>query len=119
MRKLLLPLFLVMLPLAASDLTKLQIVVTNQDGKPIDRASVIVRFVQGRSKIKFTKIRKTWELKTSQEGIARIPTIPQGKIQIQVIASRYQTFGQIFDVTEEEKTIEIKLNPPQSQYTAH
>ena len=42
MRKLLLPLLLVMLPLAASDLTKLQIVVTNQDGKPIDRASVIV-----------------------------------------------------------------------------
>ena len=108
-----------MLPLAASDLTKLQIVVTNQDGKPIDRASVIVKFVQGRSKIKFTKIKKTWELKTTQEGIARIPSIPQGKIQIQVIASRYQTFGQIFDVTEEEKTIEIKLNPPQTQYSAH
>jgi hypothetical protein len=119
MRKLLLPLLLALLPLAASDLTKLEIVVTNQDGKPIDRASVVVKFVQGRSKIKFTKIRKEWDLKTSQEGIARIPTIPQGKILIQVIAKNYQTFGETFDVTEEEKTIEIKLKPPQAQYSAH
>ncbi len=37
-------------PLAAADLTKLTIVVSNLDGKPIDRASVIVKFVEGRSK---------------------------------------------------------------------
>jgi hypothetical protein len=119
MRKLLLLLVSVMLPISAADMTKLQIVVTNENGKPVDRASIVVKFVQGRSKVKFTKIRKEWDLKTSQEGIAKIPAIPQGKILIQVIATNYQTFGATFDVDEEEKTIEIKLKPPQQQYTAH
>jgi len=30
----------------------------------------------------------------------------------------YQTFGATFEVTEPEKTIEIKLNPPQAQYSS-
>jgi hypothetical protein len=108
------------LPLAASDQTKLQIVVTNQNGKPVDNASVIVKFVQGRSVTKFgAKIRTEWDLKTNQEGVAKIPSIPQGKILIQIIAKNYQTFGETYAVQEEEKTIEIKLNPPQPQYTAH
>jgi len=107
-------------PAAAADLTKLRIVVTDTAGKPIERASVIVKFVQGRSKVKFgAKIRTEWDTKTSQEGIVTIPEIPQGKILIQVIAKNYQTFGQTFDVQEEEKTIEVKLNPPQPQYSAH
>ena len=65
------------------------------------------------------KIRTSWELKTNQDGVATIPPIPQGQILVQVIAKNYQTFGQKFDVNEEEKTIEIKLKPPQSQYSAH
>ena len=124
MRNVLLLLVLALLPLGllpmhAADLTKLKIVVTNMEGKPVDRAAVIVKFVQGRSKIKFTKIRKEWELRTSQEGIAKIPSIPQGKILIQVIAKNFQTFGETFDVDEEEKTIEVKLKAPQQQYSAH
>lgn len=104
----------------AAEQTNLTIVVTNKSGKPIDRASVIVKFVQGRAKSKFgAKVRTEWELKTTQEGIAKIPAIPQGKILIQVIAPNYQTFGQTFDVQEDEKTVDIKLNPPQPQYTAH
>jgi hypothetical protein len=58
-------------------------------------------------------------VRTNQDGIAKIPTIPQGKIRIQVIAKGYQTFGQTFEVDEEERIIEIKLNPPQDQYSAH
>jgi hypothetical protein len=77
-----------------------------------------VKFVAGRS-IKLTKIRKSWELRTSQEGMARIPEIPQGKILIQVIAKNYQTFGETFDVQEQERTVEVQLNPPQQQYSAH
>ena len=111
---------LLMLPLHAGDLTRLQIVITDQSGKPVDRASVIVKFVQGRSVRKLgAKVRKSWELKSSQEGIARIPAIPQGKILIQVNAQNFQTFGQVFDVDDDEKTIEIKLKPPQPQYSAH
>ncbi|MDQ6676139.1 MAG: carboxypeptidase-like regulatory domain-containing protein [Acidobacteriota bacterium] len=100
--------------------TKLSIHVVTPGGKPLDRASVIIRFVSGREKMKlYSKIRTQWETKTNQEGMVQIPTIPQGKIQIQVIASGYQTFGQIFDVDEAEKTLEIKMNAPQAQYSAH
>src|SRR5712691_7038424 len=109
-----------LLPTASAQTTKLRIEVKNVDGKPVDRASVLVKFVEGRSIIKLgKKIRTSWELKTNQEGVASIPPIPQGQILVQVIAKHYQTFGQKFDVNEEEKTIEVKLQPPQSQYSAH
>jgi len=122
MRKaLILLLALCALPLVAGPpMTAITVKVTTLSGKPIDQASVVVRFVSGHAKIKLgKKILTHWEMHTTQEGLARIPPIPQGKIQIQVIASNYQTFGQIYDVDEPEKTVEIKLNPPQSQYSAH
>jgi hypothetical protein len=101
-------------------MTRLRVEVKNLNGKPVERAAVVVRFVEGRSVTKLgKKIITHWELRTNQEGVARFPTLPQGKILIQVIAKGYQTFGQTFDVTEEEKTIEVKLNPPQAQYSAH
>ncbi len=101
-------------------MTKLTVEVKSLEGKPVDRASVVVKFVEGRSYIKLgKKIRTTYEMRTDQDGLARIPEIPQGKIQIQVIAKNYQTFGKVFDVDQEEKTIEIKLSPPQPQYSAH
>ena len=100
--------------------TKLSVKVLTPSGKPLDRASVIIRFVSGRDKLKlYSKVRTQWETKTNQEGLVQIPQIPQGKIQIQVIASGYQTFGHIFEIEEEEKTLEIKMNAPQAQYSAH
>jgi hypothetical protein len=101
-------------------MTKLTVEVKSLEGKPIDRAAVVVKFVEGRSVIKLgKKIRTTYELRTDQDGQARIPSIPQGKIQVQVIAKNYQTFGKTFDVDQEEKTIEVQLNPPQAQFSAH
>ncbi|HSW50507.1 MAG TPA: carboxypeptidase-like regulatory domain-containing protein, partial [Bryobacteraceae bacterium] len=105
---------------AEDDMTVLRIEVKTLGGKAIERASVVVRFVEGRSIAKFgKKIRTTWETRTNMEGVAKIPALPQGKILIQVIAKGYQTFGQEFEINEEEKTIEIKLNPPQPQYSVH
>ncbi|HTP31676.1 MAG TPA: carboxypeptidase-like regulatory domain-containing protein [Candidatus Acidoferrales bacterium] len=105
---------------AAAPMTKINILVKNQVGKPVDRASVVVRFVEGHSVIKLGKaIRTTYEMKTNEEGEVQIPSIPQGKIRIQVIAKGYQTFGEIYDITDEEKTVNIALNPPQQQYSAH
>ena len=115
-------LYLALAPSLRADppMTKLQIEVKTHAGKPVDRASVVVRFIQGRSVAKFgKKIRTHWELRTNQEGVARIPPIPQGKILVQVIAKGYQTFGETVEVTEEEKTVQVKLNAPQQQYSAH
>ncbi len=101
-------------------MTNLKVEVKTLGGNPIERASVVVRFVEGRSVAKFGKrIRTNWEMRTNQDGVVKIPPIPQGKILIQVIAKGYQTFGQTYEVNEEEKTIEIRLKPPQPQHTEH
>ena len=105
-------------PTLAADQTHITIHVTNESGKPVDRAAVIVKFVKGRNLV-LAKARKSWELRTTQEGNAKIPGIPKGDIQIQVIAKNYQTFGDIFSVEEDERTVEIVLKRPQSQYSAH
>jgi hypothetical protein len=105
---------------AAVPMTKLNIQVTTLGGRPIDRADVVVRFVKGRNYLKLgKKTLTTWEMRTNQEGVAKVPEFPQGTILVQVIAKGYQTFGKTFDVDEAEKTLEIKLNPPQEQYSAH
>src|ERR1041384_3139195 len=106
--------------LQAAPMTQPHIVIKAQGGKPVDRASVVVRFVEGHSIVKLGKaVRTTFELRTNQEGEVLVPSIPQGKIRIQVIAKGYQTFGEVFDITDEEKTVNITLNPPQQQYSAH
>ena len=107
-------------PAAAADMTKLTVSVKNDSGKPVDRADVIVRFVQGRNYLKLgRKMRTTYELRTNEEGTARIPQIPQGTVRIQVIAKGYQTFGKDVDLDEADKTVEVNLLPPQPQYSAH
>jgi hypothetical protein len=111
----------ILLPLLlGAPMTTLTIEVKNQAGKPVEHASLTVKFVKGHSVVKLgKKIITEWDLQTNQEGRAKIPRIPQGSILIQVNAKNYQTFGATFDVNEEQKTIEIKLNAPQPQYTAH
>jgi hypothetical protein len=119
MRALILSLAL-LAPIFGADMTTLTISVKSPNGKPVEGASVIVKFVKGHDLTKLgKKIRKEWELRTNQEGLAKIPPIPQGTILIQIIAKNFQTFGQNFDVDEEEKTLDITLNPPQPQYSAH
>jgi hypothetical protein len=107
---------------AATAMTKLTIIVKTQAGRPVDRAEVIVRWKADAKhpRISFGKnVRRQFELRSDQEGTAEIPTIPQGSIQIQVYAKGYQTYGKIYDIYDEEKSIEVVLNPPQQQYTSH
>jgi hypothetical protein len=109
-------------PLLAWDdpMTTLRVEVKTLTDRPVDRASVRVKFVEGRNYVKLgKKVITSWELKTNQDGWAKIPPIPQGKILVQVIARGYQTFGQTYEVNEPERTIEVKLNPPQPQHSEH
>ena len=106
--------------MASSPVTKLTVQVTaSETGKPIDRASVIVRFRKSHFKIKLKGMTTSWESKTSQLGLVTLPEMPQGEITIQIIAANYQTFGDVFDIDQPTQTIAIKLNPPQSQFSAH
>ena len=104
----------------SAEMVRLQVVVRNLDGKPVEHAAVVIKFVEGTSKIKLgKKIMTTWEARTNQDGVLKVPSMPQGSIRVQVIAKGFQTFGQVFKVDEPDKTIEVKLNPPQQQYSAH
>ena len=117
----LIPAALVTLPAFADPpSTTLRIEVKTLKDRPIERASVVLDFHGSRQVAKLgRKARTHWETRTNQDGVAKLPSIPQGKISVRVIAKGYQTFGQVFEVSEEEKTIEVKMNPPQSQYSVH
>lgn len=107
---------------AVTPMTTIKIAVKTQSGKPIDRAEVIIQWNANAKhpRSSFGKnVSTKFEMRTNQEGETTMPPIPQGNIRVQINAKGYQTFGNIYAIDEDEKTIEIKLNPPQQQYTSH
>jgi hypothetical protein len=107
---------------AAGPMTKLSISVHTPGGHPIDRAEVIVRWHANKKHpaARYGRaVNTTFEMRTNQEGKVTLPPIPQGSILVQVNAKGYQTFGQVYEIDEEQKDIDVSLNPPQQQYTAH
>jgi hypothetical protein len=94
--------------------------VKNQFDKPVENASVILDFLGSHQITKLGKRKAThWEVHTNQQGIATFPPVPYGTIQVQVITKKYQTFGEKLEVDSDEKKVEVKLNAPQGQYSAH
>jgi hypothetical protein len=57
-----------------------------------------------------------FDLKTNQEGVARAPDIPQGKVLIQIVAPGWESFGQYYDVVQDQQTIHIELSRPPRWY---
>jgi hypothetical protein len=105
---------------AANPQTTIKVSVKNQFDKPVDNAAVILDFLGSRNYAKLGRHHRIhWELKTNQEGIVHFPPVPEGTVQLQVISQKYQTYGKKLDVSGEEKTVDITLNPPQKQYSAH
>ncbi len=111
-------LFALALTASAKDARLTVEVLSAEGGKPVERASVIVRFRSGIG-VNLKKIQTNWETKTSESGVVRLPTMPQGEVSIQVIAKGFQTHGGIYQLTEPEQTITIKVNRPQRQYSEH
>ena len=94
---------------------KLTIVVTGgEEKKPIDGASVYVRYVEERKIGKDKKIEMN--LKTNQEGICHVPVIPPGRFLVQVIAEGWKTYGEYYDMNQTEQTINITLAHPPKWY---
>jgi hypothetical protein len=119
MRKFFVTVLLAALPVLADDSTKLEIHVTTGSGRPIENASVVVKFT-GSAKVKPNpKFRKEWDVRTGQDGLVKLPSIQKGPILIQIRADNFQTFGRVFEVQEDERVITIPLKPPQAQYSAH
>lgn len=113
-------LFAAALAFCADQKTTIKVVVKNQFDKPVENAAVILDFLGAHKPTKLGMRGKMhWELKTNQQGIAHFPPVPEGTVQLQVVTQKYQTYGKKLDIEGEEKTVDITLNPPQTQYSAH
>jgi hypothetical protein len=100
---------------SGSNTVRLTIVVTGGDEKkPVENASVYVKFVEERKLAKDKKIEMN--LKTNLSGVCHAPEIPRGKVLIQVIAPGWKTFGEYYDVEQAEQTINIALSRPPKWY---
>ena len=110
----------VVLSAADPQTTTIKVVIKNRFDKPVENAAVILDFLGSRNYAKLGRHKRIhWELKSNQEGIAHFPPVPEGTVQLQVINQNYQTYGKKLEVAGAEKTIEITLEPPQKQYSAH
>jgi hypothetical protein len=94
--------------------TKLRIRVTASD-KPVGNASVYVRFPVAGGLFHKDKLAEL-NLKTNEDGSAKVPDIPRGKILIQVVAKGWKTYGKWYEINSDEQTVEIKLEPPPHWY---
>lgn len=99
---------------AAKD-SRLTIVVTGGDEKkPVDSASVYIRFVEEHKHGKDKKVEMN--LKTNQEGVCHVPVIPPGNFLVQVIAEGWKTYGEYYDPTQVGTTINVSLVRPPKWY---
>jgi len=89
-------------------------VVSSVDKKPIEDASVYVRFTEIHKKGKDKNIE--FDLKTNQEGVARAPDVPLGKVEVQVVLQGWKPFGEFYEIDREDQTIHIELTRPQHWY---
>ena len=102
-------------PDSGSSSVHLTIVVTSaEDKKPVDSASVYVKYVQGRLLGKDKKIEMN--LKTNLSGVVHVPEIPRGRFLVQIIAPGWKTFGEYYEVDHAEQTINIELARPPKWY---
>jgi Carboxypeptidase regulatory-like domain len=96
-------------------LARLKIHVTDSKDKPVDNASVYVRFNESGGLFRKDKLSEM-NFKTNQDGSVKVPDVPQGKILIQVVAKGLHTFGKWYEVDTEEESVEIKLEPAPHWY---
>lgn len=105
----------------AKDYTELLVLVQDQSGAPVPRASVVIgRIVSkpGADKIKVKKGRL--QLRTSMQGTAPLPPLEQGRYMIQVISTGFQTYGSADLVLDQaEQSLTITLEPPKKQVSVH
>lgn len=95
--------------------SKITVTVTKAtNGKPVEGAAVVFH------PIKNGKDEGGLELKTDENGKATLDVIPIGDtLQLQIIATGYQTFGNNYSITTDTKEIDVKLRHPARQYSIY
>jgi hypothetical protein len=118
MKRLLLLLFILLVALAAGAEDKFADVtiqvMKEENGKPIRNATVVLHTLNSKG-----KEQGSINLKTDSEGKTGFNNLPYGKLRVQVIARGMKTFGEDYDINEENHTISIKLKQPAGQYSIY
>ncbi len=90
-------------------------VVKAANGKPVENAAVVFHPIDDKG-----KDQGGMELKTDEEGRAKLDVIPVGDtLRLQVIATGYQTFGNDYEIKTAKREITIKLRHPAKQYSIY
>jgi len=91
------------------------VVVRDSDGKPVKNAQVVLHPVKRKGK----QGQGEMELKTDADGKASVDGVPYGALRVQVLAPRFQTFGEDYEVNKPSFEITVKLKHPGGQYSVY
>ena len=95
--------------------SRLRVEVTGgEKSVPVDMASVYVKFIEKRVLAKDQKMEM--DVKTNRDGIAVVPSVPRGKITLQVVAKGWKPFGQNYELAQEQEILKIHLDRPPKWY---
>ena len=104
-------------PAPAADKTSLRVLVQDEDGKPVARASVVIGRIKNEQSLKIKG--RPLQLKTSMQGTAPLPPLDEGWYMLQVISDGYQTYGGRLEIKGLEQDFTVTLKPPQGQVSVH
>jgi hypothetical protein len=90
-------------------------VLRDTDGKPVRNAQVVLHPMGRNGKHEQGET----DLKTNEEGAVSLDGIPYGTLRVQVMAPKFQTFGQDYEIDKPELEITVKLKHPTDQYSVY
>jgi hypothetical protein len=97
--------------------SKLRVSVVAADtGKPVANASVYIRFPEGKTFFTHKDKQAEMNFKTNQDGSVKVPSVPRGKILVQIVAPGWHTYGKWYDIEKGEEEIDIRLDKPPRWY---
>jgi hypothetical protein len=91
------------------------VVLKDSNGKPVKNASVVIHSLRKDG----SQDSDGFQLKTDADGKASIDDIPFGKLRLQVLAPKLQTYGDDVDVNQAKQEIVIRLKPPADQISIY
>lgn len=91
------------------------VVLRESDGRPIKNASVVIHFLRPDG----SQDNEGFELKTDSEGRASMDDFPYGKLRLQVVAHRLQTYGDDIEIKQPKQEFVIRLKPPADQDSSY
>jgi hypothetical protein len=109
--------FASMAGLRAASMTNLRVIVEDEAGEPVSRASIVIGRLKKESSRKMKG--RPLQLKTSMQGSAPLPPLEEGWYMLQVISQGHQTWGGKLELSGVDQEFTVRLKEPQDQFSVH